>query len=132
MEKDEITFGSADDLSSFGSKSAPEAPAEEPTESSQAEAEASEEETSMGNDSAVDREDQVRADAAAAAEAAQQKINEQLNAGRENARQEYANSDRGLVAHANAEAERIMHLPTPDALEELGAVVGDPTRGPAS
>lgn len=47
-------------------------------------------------------------------------------------RESFLGSEQADVHRQNQEAERIMRLPTPQALEELGSVVGDPRKGPSS
>jgi hypothetical protein len=51
---------------------------------------------------------------------------------REAAKEAYDNSEQGDVAAQIAEAERIMRLPTPEALKAMGShVPKDPTRFPS-
>jgi hypothetical protein len=89
-------------------------------------------ETQEGSMSATD---QVHARMATAREAEakrQAKLNADLAEAREARYEEFVNSEAGQVRANIDEAERIMRLPTPDALKETGAVVGDATKGPSS
>jgi hypothetical protein len=70
--------------------------------------------------------------AEAARVAAEEATNDHVNAVRAEMRAAYNDSDAGVAAAQHREAARIMSLPTPHALDEIGSVVGDPTLGPAS
>jgi len=70
--------------------------------------------------------------AAAAEEEAQAELNARINAQREATYTVYLESDAGAVAAQIAEAERLMHLPTPELHKELGTPESDPLKGPSS
>lgn len=55
-----------------------------------------------------------------------------LNEARVQKRKEFAETDQGHCSAEIAEAERLMRLPTFETLKATGAVLGDPTKGPAS
>lgn len=48
------------------------------------------------------------------------------------AEEHYEETGQAAVRDQIREAEQIMRSPTPEALERLGAVIGDPTKGPSS
>lgn len=81
---------------------------------------------------AVAAADQARRDAKVEEERRNREFNDRVCRNREVARQEYDSSDRGACKTEQMEAERIMRMETPDTLDAIGSVVGDPLRGPAS
>lgn len=87
-----------------------------------------------GNDgmSAIEREHELMRKAREAEAKAQAELSQRIAENRAAERERYANSEQGEARAQEAEAERLMRLPTPQTLKETGQVVGDPTKGPAS
>jgi hypothetical protein len=74
------------------------------------------------------REDERRRLAREAEEQHQQKTTEETNVLREKNRREFVQSEQGAVAASNAEAERLMHLPTPEYHKLMGSFITDPDK----
>jgi peptidoglycan hydrolase CwlO-like protein len=81
---------------------------------------------------AIAEQDALHAQVAKDADKAAREAAELTAENRAAAKEEYDDSERGDVARQIAEAERVMRLPTPEALKAMGSVVPkDPTRFPS-
>jgi hypothetical protein len=62
----------------------------------------------------------------------QRELNETIAANRKAERERWEASEESEVARSHTRAQALNPMPTLEALKELGSVVGDPGRGPAS